>query len=90
MPNVKSVLPLALFLPLIFSACNTIENRRTEYRSTKVNGPYTRALHDGTWANDKTVDEEYAKAREQRRMNPTSSAPATTAPAKANPPVEAN
>ena len=59
----KFVLPLLLCLAFVFSACDTIENRRSFYAPKKADGPYTRALEDGTWDEQKTVDEQYREAR---------------------------
>jgi hypothetical protein len=53
MPRVKSTIPLLALLAFVafgFSACNTLADRRDLYSPVKANGPYTRSLHDGTWA----------------------------------------
>jgi len=51
-------------LTLGFSACTTDANHRDLYAPRKANGPYTRALRDGTWDNGvKPADEEYAKPK---------------------------
>ncbi|MDB6155044.1 MAG: hypothetical protein JWL90_3497 [Chthoniobacteraceae bacterium] len=34
---------------LALSACTTIVNRRDTYRPSEGNGPYSKALKDGTW-----------------------------------------
>lgn len=59
----KFFLPIALFAAFAFSACNTLENRRSFYSTQKVHGPYTRQLEEGTWGNPKTVDEQYAETK---------------------------
>ncbi|MES2570478.1 MAG: hypothetical protein V4710_10550 [Verrucomicrobiota bacterium] len=33
------------------NACTTLVNRRDTYRPAEGDGPYTRALDDGTWKN---------------------------------------
>jgi hypothetical protein len=63
MSRVKSTFPLLALLALAafgFSACNTLADRRDLYSPTKANGPYTRSLQDGTWADNgvKPVDQE--------------------------------
>ncbi len=65
--RVKFFLPLAILGALALSGCNTIENRRSLYSNQKVHGPYTRELEEGTWGNPKTVDEEYAEAKAEKR-----------------------
>ena len=67
MRDVKFLLPLALLAAFAFSACNTVENRRSLYTTEKVHGPYTRHLDEGTWGNPKTVDEEYAEAKKLKK-----------------------
>lgn len=77
----KFVLPLALVAAFALSACNTLENRRSFYRTEKVHGPYTRELEEGTWGNPKTVDEEYAEARAHKKrptLAPGEKKPATS------------
>jgi hypothetical protein len=64
---VKFLLPVALFVAFVFSACNTLENRRSLYWNEKVQGPYTRELEEGTWGNPQTVDQQYAQARREAR-----------------------
>ena len=67
MRPVKFSLPLALLAVLAFSACNTLENRRSLYSNEKVHGPYTRELEEGTWGNPKTIDQQYAEQRAEGR-----------------------
>ncbi len=74
MRRVKFALPFALCLAFATSACNTIENRRSVYTTKKADGPYTRALKDGTWGEAKSVDQQYEEAKRQRRQ-PKQSAP---------------
>ncbi len=78
MRAVKFALPLALCLAFATSACNTIENRRSVYAPKKADGPYTRALEDGTWDDPKTVDQEYADARRARARQRTAPAAAAS------------
>jgi hypothetical protein len=61
MRPVKFLFPLALVATFAFSACNTIENRRSLYTNQKVHGPYTTQLEEGTWNNSKSVADEYAE-----------------------------
>lgn len=80
MRAVKFALPFALCLTFALSACNTIENRRSVYTTKKADGPYTRALKDGTWDDPKSVDQEYAEARRakaQPKLTPAATAPKT-------------
>jgi hypothetical protein len=67
MHSVKFLLPLALAAAFAFSACNTIENRRSLYTNQKVHGPYTTALEEGTWGNPKSVDQEYAESQRSKK-----------------------
>lgn len=85
MRRVKFALPLVALLALSLCACNTIENRRSVYRTTKVEGPYTRQLEDGSWEHPKSVDEQYRDAARKKRQPKT--APAT-APAPASATVQ--
>lgn len=62
----KIFFPLALCVAFAFSACNTIENRRSLYSNEKVHGPYTRSLEEGTWADAKTADEQYQESQAQK------------------------
>ena len=48
------------------TACNTIENRRSLYAPKKADGPYTRALQDGSWQHEKSVNEEYQESKRER------------------------
>jgi hypothetical protein len=68
MRRVKFALPFALCLAFATTACDTIENRRSFYAPKKADGPYTRSLQDGTWAQRKSVDEEYQEAKRQQRQ----------------------
>jgi hypothetical protein len=68
MRRVKFALPFALCLAFATSACNTIENRRSFYAPKKADGPYTRALEDGSWEEQKTVDQQYEEAKRLRRQ----------------------
>ncbi len=83
MRRVKFALPFALCLAFATTACNTIENRRSLYSPKKADGPYTRALHEGTWRgmNSKTVDEQYQESRRQAKRGGNSSSGASEAPA---------
>lgn len=63
----KFLLPLALFVAFAFSACNTLENRRSFYSNEKVHGPYTRELAEGNWGNPQTVDQQYDQTRRESR-----------------------
>ena len=67
MRPVKFLFPLALVAAFAFSACNTIENRRSLYSNQKVHGPYTTALEEGTWGHPKTVSEEYAEQQKAKK-----------------------
>ena len=67
MRPVKFVLPLTLVAAFALSACNTIENRRSLYHNTKVHGPYTRSLEEGTWGETKPVDEQYSETQAQKK-----------------------
>jgi hypothetical protein len=79
MRRVKFALPFALCLAFATTACNTIENRRSFYANTKVEGPYTRSLEDGSWQHPKSVDQQYAEAQRAKRMPvQRATAPATT------------
>jgi hypothetical protein len=49
MIGVKLASSLLLSSVLILTACNTLVNRRSQYRPSKASGPYTQALKDGTW-----------------------------------------
>jgi hypothetical protein len=80
MRRVKFALPFALCLAFAMSACNTIENRRSEYAPKKGDGPYTRALRDGTWGEQKSVDQEYEEAKHQKAMQKKGGAPAAPQP----------
>ena len=80
MRRVKFALPFALFLAFATTACNTIENRRSVYKRPQANGPYTRSLEDGSWRHPKSVDEQYADAQRQKKMQLKSNAPAPSAP----------
>jgi hypothetical protein len=88
MRPVKFLFPLFLFAAFAFSACNTVENRRSMYTTQKVHGPYTTQLEEGTWGNPKTVTEEYAegqKVKKQPKLIPgqkkaSSDVPAVTVP----------
>jgi len=80
---VKSLIPLVLFVAFALSACNTIENRRSLYRNTKVHGPYTRQLEEGTWGRPKSVSEEYAE--QQKIKNGPKLIPGATKPASSSP-----
>jgi hypothetical protein len=78
MRRVKFVLPFLLVLTFAVTGCNTIENRRSLYSPKKADGPYTRALQDGTWDEQKTVDEQYAESqrmKKQSRVAPAAKAP---------------
>jgi hypothetical protein len=44
---VKASLSVLALAVLAMTACTTLENRRDMYYPQKVNGPYTRMLHDG-------------------------------------------
>lgn len=80
MRPVKFALPFALCLAFATTACNTIENRRSVYANTKVEGPYTKSLDDGSWRYPKSVDEQYSEAQRQKKMQlHRESAPASTA-----------
>ncbi len=79
MRGVKFVLPFLLVLAFAVTGCNTIENRRSLYAPKKADGPYTRALQDGTWDEQKTVDQQYAAAAQQKKKG-AHSAPAPAAP----------
>ena len=74
MRRVKFALPFALCLAFATTACNTIENRRSLYSPKKADGPYTRALQEGTWRNmeSKTVDQQYQESRRQARKGGSS------------------
>jgi hypothetical protein len=63
---VKFALPFALCLAFAMTACNTIENRRSLYAPKKADGPYTRSLQDGSWRNEKSVNEQYEESKGQR------------------------
>ena len=81
MRRVKFVLPFLLVLAFAVTGCNTIENRRSLYAPKKADGPYTRALRDGTWDEQKTVDEQYTEAqrmKKQGRVVPAEATPAAT------------
>lgn len=80
MRGVKFALPLVLCLAFALTACNTIENRRSFYAPKKADGPYTRSLQDGTWRNQKTVDEQYAEAKRQKAQQKRGSAPVAPQP----------
>lgn len=83
MRRVKFVLPFLLVLAFAVTGCNTIENRRSLYSPKKADGPYTRALQDGTWDEQKTVDEQYAEAqmlKKRGRVVPAAEAPTPAAP----------
>ena len=80
MRRVKFALPFALCLAFATTACNTIENRRSVYSRPKANGPYTRSLEDGSWQYPKSVDQQYAEAQRQKKMQLKSNAPAPVAP----------
>lgn len=67
MRPVKFFLPLALLAALAFSACNTLNNRRSMYTIQKVHGPYTRELEEGTWGRRKTVDQQFAETQAEKR-----------------------
>ena len=54
-------------ITLVLSGCNTIENRRSLYSPKKADGPYTRALEDGSWKRQKTVDEQYSEAARKKK-----------------------
>ena len=79
MRRVKFALPLALCAALATTACNTVENQRSLYSPKTANGPYTRALEDGSWEEQKTVDEQYQQARRENKMR---KAPAPPAPSE--------
>jgi hypothetical protein len=86
MRPVKFLFPLALVATFAFSACNTIENRRSLYSYQKVHGPYTTQLEEGTWDNPKSVSEQYAEQQAAKsrpkivagEKKPASSTPAGT------------
>ena len=79
MRRVKFALPFSLFLAFAMSACNTIENRRSEYAPKKADGPYTRSLEDGSWQNPKSVDQQYAEAQRAKKTQlKREAAPVTT------------
>ncbi len=73
MRRVKFALPFALCLAFATTACNTIENRRSLYAPKKADGPYTRALQEGTWRDmeSKSVDQQYQESRRQARKGNT-------------------
>jgi hypothetical protein len=75
MRRVKFALPFALCLAFATTACNTIENRRSLYSPKKADGPYTRALREGTWENmeSRTVDQQYRDSRRQAKKGGSSS-----------------
>jgi len=79
MRRVKFVLPLTLLIAFATTACNTIENRRSFYAPKKGDGPYTRSLRDGSWKKQKTVDEQYAEAKRDRKMGRKEATPAASA-----------
>jgi len=88
MPPVKFFVPLALLGALALSACNTLENRRSLYTTQKVHGPYTRELEEGTWGHPKTVEDQYAEAKTEKRrpkIIPGEKKPAGTAVPAATP-----
>jgi hypothetical protein len=93
---VKYFLPLVLLLVFVFTGCNTLNNRRSLYRTGKVHGPYTRQLEEGTWGEEKTVSEQYAEQQrvekgpklipgEKKSPGSSSSVPSGTAPTPALP-----
>ena len=47
--GVKSALLLLAFVALYLCSCTTLQNRRDLYSEQKVNGPYTRLLHERRW-----------------------------------------
>lgn len=81
MRRVKFALPFALCLAFATTACNTIENRRSVYANTKVEGPYTRSLEDGSWQYPKSVDQQYAEAQRDKRTQLKRETKPTTPPA---------
>ena len=84
MRPVKFALPFALVLVAATTACNTIENRRSLYAPKKADGPYTRSLREGTWKDQKTVDEQYAESKKLKKgpQIKASSTPAPEAPSQ--------
>jgi hypothetical protein len=84
MRPVKFALPLILVLVAATTACNTIENRRSLYAPKKADGPYTRSLREGTWDDQKTVDEQYAESKKLKKQ-PQIKVSSTPAPGKPTP-----
>lgn len=80
MRRVKFVLPFLLVLAFAVTGCNTIENRRSLYSPKKADGPATRALKDGTWEQQKTVDQQYAEAQQMKKQGRVAPAAAPSAP----------
>lgn len=74
----KFALPLVLGLAVLTSACDTIENRRSFYAPKKADGPYTRSLEDGSWEEQKSVDQQYSEARRLRAQQGQQKAPEVT------------
>lgn len=76
MRAVKFSLLLVLGVAFATTACNTIENRRSEYTRKRGDGPYTRSLREGTWNKPKTVDEQFAEGKRVRKDQKMAPAPA--------------
>jgi hypothetical protein len=88
MPRVKFPLPLLVLPALALCACNTIENRRSVYHTTKVQGQATRSLEDGSWKHPKTVDEQYQERERQKRQGTYKPGAAPAPSAESSAPVE--
>ncbi|MDQ3622094.1 MAG: hypothetical protein M3463_06355 [Verrucomicrobiota bacterium] len=49
MRAVKFAAPCLVLLALSLNACNTLVNRRDQYRPAKPSGPYNEARSTGSW-----------------------------------------
>lgn len=76
-----SLLALAVFAT---AGCTTLANRRDVYRPNDASGPYTTALHDGTWKDGVKLTpakKSGGKTEAPKRNDAAPTAPApTTAP----------
>ena len=73
----KFITPFLLLAAFAFSACETIQNRRSLYAPPKPSGPYTQSLKTGTWRHG-----EYPAPRVERKPAGTEDLPDLTEPLK--------